>query len=146
MIDWSDPKAKISRLFVVKEALNLPQWKRIAEEKDGLDDQIKQNLVQLFEKIELVRAYFGKPIIVHCAYRPPEYNKLVKGASKSAHVQGMAVDFHVQGMDCDEVRKMMVDNGKLDEWGMRCEDMPGSNWVHLDIREPGSSGKRFFKP
>lgn len=136
----------ISKHFTWKEALYLPQWSREATEKDGLTAVHKANLVVLFSKMDEIRGHFGKPVIVHVAYRPEEYNKLVKGASRSSHLEGMAVDFHVSGFKCDEVRAEILKQGLLEKLGMRMEDLPGSSWVHLDIRSVPEGGNRFFKP
>lgn len=143
MIKWTDLTYKISSFFTVKEALWFPQWSRIAVEKDGLGPVQKANLEILFKKMDKVRELFGKPITVHVAFRSYSYNKLVKGAAQSSHVTGMAVDFHVNGITCDDARAKIVPH--LEEWGMRCENLPGSSWVHLDIRPVGPGG-RFFKP
>ena len=137
---------KISNYFTFKEALYLPTWKRVAKKKDGLTSDILNNLKVLFGKMDLVREYFGAPVIVHVAYRPEEYNKLVGGAHNSSHVAGMACDFHVQGVSCDDARARILQDNKLEEWGMRMEDLPGSGWVHLDIRQPAPGRPRFFKP
>lgn len=143
MVNWADPKSKISQFFTVAEATMLPQWKRVATEKDGLGPTQKANLEKLFKIMDKVRGLFGKPILVHVAFRPYSYNKLIGGAPRSSHVEGMAVDFHVSGVTCDDARAQLVPY--LEEWGLRCENLPGSNWVHLDIRPAGPAG-RFFKP
>lgn len=136
----------ITQHFTWKEALWLPSWNRAATEEDGLNDEIKNNLKKLFEAMEKVREYFTKPVNVHVTYRPVEYNKAIGGALHSAHSEGLACDFDIIGMSCDDVRKEIVDKNLLETWNMRCEDKPGSNWVHLDLRTPPSGGHRFFKP
>ena len=142
-----DPKEKISNHFTNKEALWLPQWNRMANEQDGLNDDVLSSLKDLFSKMDLVREYFNAPIMVHVTYRPEEYNKLVKGAKNSAHKFGMACDFHVSKMACKDAIQKMLDDKKLEEWGMRCENN-GDNptWIHLDIRDVPPGGNRYFKP
>lgn len=140
MIDWKDPKSKVSKYFTVKECLWLPQWNRMANEEDGLTDEIKQNIIQLCYQMDVVREYLNSPINVHCFYRPDAYNKLVGGAANSAHKDGMAIDWDTPGINCNELRPKLVD--KLEEWCLRCEDHQG-NWIHLDSRSVGPSG-RFF--
>lgn len=144
-MDTIDPSANISKHFTFKEALWLPQWERMADETDGLDETILDSLKVLFFKMDIVREYFGAPINVHVTYRPEFYNQLVHGAAQSSHKTGMAVDFHVSGISCDDARKKIMDESMLEIWGMRCENAPGSNWIHLDIRAPGPAG-RYFKP
>ena len=136
---------RVSKYFSLKEALYLPSWKRVANQSDGLTVEILHNLKALFSKMDIIRDHFKLPIIVHVAYRPPAYNKLIGGAKSSAHMMGMAVDFHIQGLDCDAVRSEIVKAGLLDKLDMRMEDNKGGNWVHLDHRKPGPSG-RIFKP
>lgn len=143
-----DPKELIPGCshFTWREALWLPSWNRMAEESDGLTDEIKQNLISSFQWMETVRSYFDKPINVHVAYRPVAYNQQIGGALHSQHSVGCAVDFDVVGMSCDEVRAKILDEGKLDEWNLRMEDNGmGAGWIHLDSRAPGPGG-RFFKP
>lgn len=150
MINWEDPNDHITSNFTVKEALYLPRWGRLANTGDGLNDDIKQNLIILFNKMELVRTTCGKyPIVVHCSYRPQFYNKLVKGALKSAHLSGSACDFHVVGFEsnngCDIIRSIIYP--KLEEFNIRMEDIDDlevRNWLHIDFKEPNPN--RFFEP
>lgn len=131
--------------FTWKEALWLPQWNRAADDTDGVTDEHLENIKNTAQWMDQIREYFGKPINVHCWLRPEKYNELVHGAKGSQHMIGHAVDFDVVGMSCDDARQKILDDGKLDEMGLRMEDMPGSNWVHLDDRAPGPGG-RYFKP
>jgi len=82
---------------------------------------------------------------VTSGWRPEGYNKLIGGALNSAHIEGKACDFVVTGIDCDDVREQL--EPKLTELGIRMEDLPGANWVHIDIRKPlNEDSNRFFKP
>ena len=85
----------------------------------------------------------GKPMSVTSCLRPELYNAFVKGSERSYHMQGRAIDFEIRDVPADEIRELL--KPKLDEFGLRMEDLPGSSWVHLDDGEPGPSG-RFFKP
>lgn len=143
-IDWSNTEDKVSNYFTVKECIWFPRWSRLATEEDGLTEEIKENIIKTAKKMDIVREWIGKPIRVHVWYRSLEYNMLIGGAKKSVHMEGKAVDFSVPGMTCDEFRKKMIDENKLEEWEMRCEDLFGSNWVHLDTAPV--KFKRFFKP
>lgn len=143
-IDWTNPSCKISKYFTVKECLFLPQWNRLANESDGLNDEVKENILSLAEKMDEIREFFNVSISVHCWLRPTEYNTLVKGAKSSCHLTGKAIDFHVKRLDCDETRQKILDEGLLDSLELRMEDLPGSSWVHLDIGFPKPN--RFFKP
>lgn len=139
-------ETKISNYFTYGDALWLPQWNRMADGADGLDPIIFKNLSNFFLKMDIVREWFDRPIIIHCSFRPAAYNALptIKGAPGSMHVKGRAADFHIQGFNCDFARGKIMDSGMLETWGMRMEDRKGSDWIHLDDREPGPGG-RYFK-
>jgi len=150
VINWSDGGSKISRSFTVRHALWLPKWGRLAGEHDGLDDAIKGELVKFFLIMDQVQDSLGVKMFIHCAYRPREYNALVKGATKSAHLGfgAAACDFHVDltgylpgGPTCNHVRKLL--RPQLIRFGLRMEDTPDSDWIHLD-NKPGVN--RYFKP
>jgi len=158
-----EPSDKISKYFTYKEALWLPQENRMAEIGSEVDDTSLENLKILFSKMDLIREFLDKPIIVHITFRTMEYHKKlyeqinakkkaqglpeVKVPMGSPHLYGQACDFHANGLTCDEVVKLLLDNNKLEEWQLRMEDNGvGANWVHIDIKSVGASGNRFFKP
>lgn len=146
-VDWNDPHCKVSKYFTVKEALWLPSWNRMANASDGLDDNVKANLINIFIKMDIVREFLGKPIRVHCAYRPDAYNALVKGAKNSSHKaldDCAAVDWDCNE-PCDDTRAKLLP--KLEELRLRMEDNgPGAPWVHLDDRTPPPGHPFYFKP
>lgn len=154
MIDWNDPKAKISKYFTVKEALLLPRINvlHIPSEEE------KANIIHLANKMDIVREFLNKGIIVHCWIRPTSvncsdpkyqgfnYNEYIGStAKKSAHVIGKAIDFHVSGYEtnheCDYIRGLLLP--QLEAWDMRMEDIQGS-WIHMDTAKVIS--QRFFRP
>ncbi len=151
MIDWTNPVDKVSNHFSVKECLWLPQWGRMANESDGLTDDVKTNLILLCDALDTVRDYFGVPMNVHCMFRPTLYNALVKGAKSSAHLIGSACDFDVSGKTCKEAQDKILSNKKLEIWMMRMEDNTKGGtvlptWIHLDLRVPLPGHPRFFIP
>ncbi len=44
------------------------------------------------DKLQALRDALGKPMIVNSAYRSPEHNMRVEGATRSKHMQGLAFD------------------------------------------------------
>jgi Peptidase M15 len=153
-LDWSNPESPISAHFTVHDALFLPSW--------GVyhipSDQEKANILDLASRLEMVREYLeGNPINVNCWIRPTSvncdnprfngksYNQAIGGAQNSAHISGMACDFTISRMTCDDVRHLLED--QLEAFGLRMEKKPGSNWVHLDSRQPSyPNGNRYFIP
>ena len=150
MKDWKSPHARISRHFTVHEALFLPSW-GIYHEPFELEQAA---ILRTAQWLDRVRDFVGRPIKVHCWLRPGkvncpgttwhgrDYNAAIGGAPKSAHRLGRAVDWSC-GEDCATTRTKL--KPKLEEWGLRMEDVTGQ-WVHLDDMPVGPSGKRFFKP
>ena len=136
---------KITANFTWKDALWLPSWNRAATEEDGLTQKHLDNIKATAMWMQEVRDFFGKPIIVHCWLRPIKYNKQIGGSKNSSHLYGYGVDFHVKGIDCATAKKMILDAGLLDKKKLRMEDIKGE-WIHLDDRAVGASGKRYFKP
>ena len=144
-IDWSDPKAFVSDYFTVHDALWLPTWGRLGNVADGLTDEIKANLVDLFNCMDWVQDFLGVKLNVHCAWRPKAYNSLpsIGGAPTSMHIVGKACDFDPTGMNCDKIRVTLVP--KLAEWLMRMERRAGP-WLHLDRKLVPAGGTRYFIP
>jgi hypothetical protein len=166
-IDWSNEKDMVSKYFSVRNAIWLPEWKRLGNlPEDKLTDEVKQNLVKTFRWMDTVREILGIPIKVHLAFRSMAYHldlyrRLneqrkkqgkpdLRVPMKSAHLMGNAVDFSSDmgkgsvGANCDEIKSIM--KPRLEELKLRLEDNgKGANWIHLDSNPPGPSG-RFFKP
>lgn len=151
-INWLDGSSQISTHFTVKDMIFLPQWGRLASDEDGLTEEVKDNLINLCAKLEVVRKFLGDiPFISHCGFRPAAYNQLVGGAKSSAHLTGQALDFHVQGHDstngCNDIRNLIKDH--LEDFDLRMENnttVGGANWVHLDSRDVAPGGHRYFIP
>lgn len=153
-VDWSNPYAKISDFFTVKDALYLPSWKIM----HAPSDYEKINILKLAKKLDLLCSKFGK-MVVHCWIRPTKvnapdsdyhsknYNAFVGSSPSSGHVDGRAIDFHFSGQEgienCDKMRKKLLP--WLEPMDLRLEDIQG-NWLHLDFKPVGKSGNRFFKP
>lgn len=145
MIDWTKPEQHITEFFTVKDALYLNHWQRLTNEvEDKITLQEKENLLEIFKVMDKIRKLVNAPILVHSAYRPFKYNTFIGGRPQSMHLSGRAVDFHAQGRTCDRVRKML--EPLLEPWGIRCEDMPGAPWIHIDNRKLTPGHSRFFKP
>jgi zinc D-Ala-D-Ala carboxypeptidase len=150
-VDWKDPKSKISKHFFVREALWLPAW----EVFHVPSEQEKAEILKTAEKMDLVREYLERPLIIHCWIRPKvanipnskwdkkNYNSFVGGAPGSAHPEGKAADFNPVSMTCGEARSLLLH--KLKEFDIRLENTEG-NWLHIDTRQPLPMKSRFFRP
>ena len=83
----SDGEKNVSDNFKVKEFAC----------KDG-SDKILIDL-DLIEKLQKLREYLKKPIIITSGYRTSSYNKEVGGAANSYHCKGQAVDIYCKDIN-----------------------------------------------
>jgi len=91
------------------------------------------NIVKMAEAMQKVRDHYKRPFVVTSWYRPLAYNqKVIAGASKSWHTQGLAVDFIIQGVDCEEVKRFLQTQEGRAIWPYRGEKNT-KGWVHLDM-------------
>lgn len=124
--------------FTWKEALYLPRWYLYVVPTPEQAFWI----MRVAHKLMLVRQYFNSDIEITSWLRPNKYNELIGGAKTSAHTEGKAVDFKITGVSSDAVRSRL--KTELDLLQIRVQNhKPGTSWVHLDLRDPGTSG-RFF--
>jgi hypothetical protein len=158
MIDWTDPKDKISKYFTVKEAIWLDKWNRLANESDGLNDHVKSSLVHVFTTMmDPIREKINKVIYIKSAYRPKAYNVAIGGATYSCHMYLEpnigAVDWwtdenddgKMDGKDCDLLKTIM--RPIIVEMNIRMEDNGvGATWIHNDNKPVPAGGHREFKP
>ena len=85
--------------------------------------------IDLAYKLELIRQHFGKPVTITSAYRTPEYNRKVGGASSSYHTKGKAFDIVVQGISPYDVAHFAQGL-----WIMGIGCYYDSGFVHIDGR------------
>nr|DAP41391.1 MAG TPA: peptidase [Bacteriophage sp.] len=82
--------------------------------------------------LETIRAHFGAPVVIHSAYRTPQYNKQENGAEHSQHCYGMAADISIKGQTPAAVaayaRQLMPDWGGVGIYAKK-------GFTHIDVRE-----------
>ena len=125
--------------FKWKEFLWLPKWKIHVLP----DEEVFFNLIMTANKMQHIRDILKQPIKITSGYRPKEYNVLIGGATKSAHILGLACDFQVKDIPAKDVREILLPH--LEKLDIRMEDHKG-NWTHIDLIPVSPKGKRFFKP
>jgi uncharacterized protein YcbK (DUF882 family) len=57
-------------------------------------------------RLQALRDKLGKPVMIHSAYRCPEYNEKVDGADHSFHMLGVAFDITCRGVTPLEVARV----------------------------------------
>jgi hypothetical protein len=146
MTDWTNPKSNITPHFTVGEALWLPKFQCYHIPSD----EEKDNLLKLFEKLELVRTILNSPLVTHVAIRPilnnpnnkfhgQDYNALIGGSLKSGHKDGRAWDGHATLLTIDQAKALLIP--ELKTLGLRLEK-DTTTWLHLDTLSPNPN--RYF--
>lgn len=143
MIDWTDPKDKVSKHFTVKDCLWLAKWNRLAGFDDGLTEELKLVIMSTIAMLECVRGTVDKPVLVHSLFRPKDYAPIVGSKPTSPHCKGAAVDFHVDGLSIEAAKDLI--RPRLEDFGA-CMERGTKTWIHLDIMPPRKNGGREFFP
>lgn len=92
--------------------------------------RIIDNLKRVAEVLEQVRELIKRPIVVSSGYRSPALNVAVGGASKSAHVQGLAADINAVGMSSRDLAQMIAASPILFD-----QLIYEGTWVHIGLSE-----------
>lgn len=92
------------------------------------DSSNKMDMV-FMSKLNMLRLWYGKPIILSSAYRCPEYNKQVSTTGLNGpHTTGKAVDILVSGEDAYKIVELAFDFG----------------FTGIGIKQLGDNNKRFI--
>ena len=95
--------------------------------------EVFNNIIELAENLEVVRAHFGAPITINSAYRSPVYNRQIGGVPTSQHLGGKAADIVIEGVSPSEVADaidFLIECGLMKEGGLGRYD----TFTHYDIR------------
>lgn len=103
--------------------------------KDGTNvpEQYLHNVLIIAIQLEIIRTYFGMPIIINSAYRTKAYNKKVGGAVASQHLTASAVDIVIKGYSAHTVFsgiRFLMRDGRINGGCV----ILYKNFVHYDIR------------
>ena len=113
---------------------------------DEVPKLVDDNLIDLLSRINVVRGWWGLPMIVTSGYRTPKYNQKIGGSPNSAHMFGKAVDIYDPDQKLQGQLKTQDGRVLLTKLGLYCEHFDYTPiWVHFTTRPP-KSGRRFFKP
>ena len=100
-------------------------------QKDGKSDTVLIDS-RLPEVLQRIRDKFQKPIRINSGYRTAAYNKAVKGATNSLHIQGTAADIAISGVTpfdvacaAEEVLCAMFIPGGIGQY---------DTFTHVDVR------------
>jgi zinc D-Ala-D-Ala carboxypeptidase len=125
--DWRDVPDKLWR------------WPDFSPEEIACrgDGKIQLNEPAL-DKLQVLRDQLGVPLIVHSAYRSPDYNRQVGGAQHSMHLQGAAFDISMANHDPENFEAAARDVG-FTGFGFYLRQ----NFMHIDIGRARQWGDPF---
>lgn len=89
-------------------------------------------------QLQALRDRLGKPLIVRSAYRSPEHNRAVGGATRSKHLDGAAFDIAMANHDPAAFEAAAREVGFLG-FGF----YPRSGFIHVDVGPARQWGERF---
>lgn len=98
-------------------------------------DNLKKLAIFVFEKI---RSKFNTPIYIISGYRSKELNDAVGGATKSDHMNGMAIDIDMDGRGTvtnKEIFNYVKDNLEYKQLIYEFGDDKNPDWVHVSYDE-----------
>lgn len=102
-----------------------------------IPSHLRDYVAKLAEQLQVIRDYWGAPIIIDSGYRCPKLNKLVKGASNSDHLYACAVDIHTKEdtkAKNKELFNLIISLVKLNKVSFRqIINEYDYNWIHLSI-------------
>lgn len=90
------------------------------------------------DRLQALRDRLGKPLIVRSAYRSPEHNRAVGGATRSKHMDGAAFDIAMTNHDPVAFEAAAREVGFLG-FGF----YPRSGFMHVDLGPARQWGERF---
>ncbi len=120
----------LSPHFTLAEFITSRDHPHIPNQPDNL---ILARLENLAWRMELVRGILKTPIMISSGYRSQMLNDMVGGSQRSAHMEGLAVDFTSPafGTPSDIVAILRP---HIKELGIDQLILERNRWVHLGLR------------
>ncbi|BAQ88286.1 peptidase M15 [uncultured Mediterranean phage uvMED] len=136
---------QLSKHFSLKEMTKSATAARLGLDNTPNEEQI-ENLKALCENIlEPLRDYYeSRPIMVSSGFRSEKLSEAIGSSSRSAHCQGMAVDFEIPGFDNKQVAAHIKNNFDFDQLISEYyeEGVADSGWIHVAYKRDGSNRKQ----
>ena len=136
---------KLSKHFSLKEMTKSGTAARLGLDNTPNEEQI-ENLKALCKNIlEPLRDYYeSRPIMVSSGFRSEKLSEAIGSSSRSAHCQGMAVDFEIPGFDNKQVAAHIKNNFDFDQLISEYyeEGVADSGWIHVAYKRDGSNRKQ----
>lgn len=89
--------------------------------------------LDFMEKLETLRAIYGKPLKVTSAARCPEYNAKVSSTGLTGpHTTGRAIDVEIFGADAHQLLRIAMRHGNFTGIGVSQKGPHKSRFLHFD--------------
>lgn len=120
--------------------LTVTEHRTFLEQNRTIDIELQASGESLARMLETVRSWFGRPLLIHSAYRCPPLNRAIGGSSTSQHMLFQAADFHISGVSFESLFQRIRVSETL-HWGQLILEGPDpanglSSWVHLSLGAP----------
>jgi zinc D-Ala-D-Ala carboxypeptidase len=113
------------------------------------DEWVTENLRQIAINVfQPLRDAFKCPIYVSSGYRSPELNKALGGSSRSAHMEGRALDLDADvfgGCTNSQIFQYIRKNLEFDQLIWEFGDENNPDWVHVSYVYDGINRGRCLK-
>lgn len=93
----------------------------------------------LMERLDALRAMYGKPVYCSSGYRCEYWNWVNGGVSDSQHLKGNAADIWVDG-DYETFKDLVLASGLFDATGIYREQQ----FIHVDVRDNGDNPNFYY--
>lgn len=122
---------RVTEHFTLAEMLRSATAIRLGLDNMPESDEIYDNIERMCSALELVRAFYNKPVNVLSCYRSPQVNQAVGGSNSSAHMKALAADFTISDISnievCSELSAIVEDFDQI------IYEFGESGWVHLGL-------------
>lgn len=118
------------KYFKLSEFINSATANRL-----GIDNipsfEVVDNLNRLADYLDVIRAKFGKPILISSGYRCPMLNKAVGGVVNSQHLKGLAADLVCS--DMEKLLSIIRETKGFDQVITEHNKGSKSYWIHVSV-------------
>jgi uncharacterized protein YcbK (DUF882 family) len=123
---------QISKYVSYNEATKSQTAIRHGIKNEPNDEQLQNMKIVAIKCFDPIREFYKRPLRISSFYRCEELNKLVKGAKKSQHLKGQAID-----IDAGSIQE----NKKIFEWAkdnLEYDQLINEynfSWVHISYNQ-----------
>lgn len=125
---------RISKYISWNEATKSPTAIRLGLENVPNPEQL-ENMKRVATIFDFVREKLNTPLIVSSFFRSEQLNKSVKGAKKSDHVLGCAIDIDSTDNQFNrQIFEIILHNCEFDQLIYEFGDDTAPDWVHVSLK------------